>query len=96
MNHAYPALFLFGPADGKRMFVDGRAKHHDVVRQEPASITFQHYHARSMHAPVLERVTYTEVDRIEGIRIFAPAYERYCPGEIRQRLIAGYQGEARC
>lgn len=96
MSHAYPALFLFGPADGKRMFLDGRTVHHDVVRQEPVSAAFFHNPPPHMTAPRFESVTYREVDRIEGTRIFAPIHERYCPGEIRQRLIAGYQGEARC
>lgn len=92
MSHAYPALFIGGPADGKRLFVDGRVPYHDVYMQDPGS--FLRYHDELvMHRPL--RVTYQVVDRIEGTRIFAPVGEKLCPGEVRQRLIAGYQAEGR-
>lgn len=94
-THVHPALFLFGPADGKRMFVDSHRTYHAFAYLDsPRTIATWDEWMSPTNVPV-QRITYVEVDRIEGTRIFAPSHERYCPGEVRQRLLAGYQGEGR-
>lgn len=99
MNHTHPALFVGGPIDGQRKFLNNPARFHQV-----AVMDIEAYH----HGDLIKRrgglgfpghdfhhqvVEYECIEQAHGHRLYALRGEKR--PDVMARLIGGYHAEGK-